>query len=375
MNQYKLFYFHPLSLTFKSAQTIQVVKDYYFLSKLDIKVQIFGTYSEKDEFLAIKEKFSDSELSIIALTNNSMGKLFSKVIFFKNLVFSKERRVVVTRHYRKLIFANALKKIGFPIKIIHEMHEESFPYFFKRKIKKGKIQSLLLSKHIDCLVFTNYSQIVLFEKEFNRLPEKYLVIPNGVEIECFKGVSMANNYVLTYAGQFNEWKNVELIFNALSLLDAKYTLRIAGGKGGESSKLYIKKLINKYKIDASRVDYLGFVSNDLIPTKVLDKSNLLLLPLGDNIQSRYLTSPMKLFEYVATKVPILAVDYPSVSLLAKEGVFLSPNDPYEFAKTIRHICEQSYNEKQFEFANQLAKECSYEVRSLKFKREVLNEIC
>ena len=59
-------------------------------------------------------------------------------------------------------------------------------------------------------------------------------------------------------------------------------------------------IIEKYRLDSSRVIYLGYVDNKEIPNIAFNGSNLLLLPLGDNIQSMYLTSPMKLFEYMST---------------------------------------------------------------------------
>lgn len=371
MHKSTIFYFHSLDLTFKSAQTLQVVKDYCYLSKLGIEVFIFGVFQSQKELDEILEYIQESNIRLIANKNTYLGSFIAKTRFLFFL-FSLKRKVIVSRHYRKLSTLIFFKRLLRNCRIVHEMHEESIPHLFKAKISKQQSKELLLHADLDCIVFTNYSQLELFEKEFGVLPDLYKVIPNGVEVEKFKNVSMSSNFVLTYAGQFNRWKNVELIFAALSLLPEKYSLRVAGGKGDEKSQTFIEDLSCQYYIDPNRVDYLGFVENTDIPNKVLHGSNVLLLPLGDNIQSQYLTSPMKLFEYMATQIPVLAVDFPSVRLIAEDNIFYSANNPDDFADQLKKICHQD----KFDFTtmNNIAKKYSYPNRAKIFAEEVIGEI-
>ena len=369
----KIYYYHPLDLTFKSAQTIQVIKDYCHLSKIGTTVVVYGTYKNESDFLLIQKYISNSGLKIISRKFTSFGKFVTKVVFFWDILRFLEKKIIITRHYRKLSNAFFLKKIIPNVRIIHEMHEESFPYLFKSHIKKEYINSLFLNKFLDCLIFTNYSQELFFKQEFGRNPRGYIVLPNGVEVERFRKVTMLDNFVLTYLGQFNRWKNVELIFQSLSLLDEKYTLRIAGGKGGVKDENYIKDLVKKYNINPSRVNYLGFVDNHEVASKVLKHSNILLLPLGDNIQSRFLTSPMKLFEYMATSIPILSVDYPSVRLIATDKIFFSLNNAKDFSRKIMDICDKNKDDFNFDSANTLAQHYSYKNRSKRFQ-EIINDI-
>jgi len=363
-----LFYHHSLDLTFKSAQTLQVIKDYYYLSKLSIPIVVYGTYKREADFILIQKYIGNSNLKVISRRRTFFGKILVKIIFYWTLLICT-KKVIVTRHYRKLSEALFLKKI-LNYKVFHEMHEESFPYLFKAHIKKEKIKSLLLNKRLDCIIFTNPSQELLFKQEFNQDPKRFHILPNGVEVEKFENATMSTNFVLTYLGQFNHWKNVELIFESLSLLDARYTLRIAGGQGDESSKNFINNLLKKYNIHANRVDYLGFIKNHEVANKVLNNSHLLLLPLGDNVQSKFLTSPMKLFEYMATKIPILAVNHPSVRMITSEAIFLSENNAGAFTDQIREICENKRNF-NFDSMNLLAQKYSYINRSCSFLEEVI----
>jgi glycosyltransferase involved in cell wall biosynthesis len=132
--------------------------------------------------------------------------------------------------------------------------------------------------------------------------------------------------------------------------------------------------MEQYNIDSSRVCYLGFINNHEVANKVLKNSNVLLLPLGDNIQSKFLTSPMKLFEYMATSIPVLSVDYPSVRLIASEKIFFSSNDAKSFASQIENICNKSHNFFNFDSMNVLARQYSYKSRSNKFLKEVISEL-
>ena len=374
MKDISVLYFHNLDFTFKSAQTIQVVKDYFYLSKLGIKVKIYGTYKNQEDFILVQSYLKDSAVKIVAKKNSSYNKILLKINFLYDLLTEQHKKIVVTRHYRKLISAIRLKQFGIKFSLIHEMHEESFPYLFKASVSKAYTKHVFSHKKLNLLIFTNYSQLTFFKTEFGFSPKSYTVLPNGVETEKFVNVKMEFNYVITYGGGFNKWKNVDLIFEAFSLLEDKYTLRIAGGKGDIQSDDYINFLTLKFNIDPKRIDYLGFVNNQDFPSKVLDKSNLLLLPLGDNIQSRYLTSPMKLFEYMSTQIPVLAVNFPSVSLIANNTIHLSPNDANEFSKKIIEACESSKNHDILIKMNKIAEKFSYSNRSLKLHKVINNAI-
>ena len=92
------------------------------------------------------------------------------------------------------------------------MHEEAFPYLFKKKVSKKNIQSLFLNSNLDLIIYTNFSQKDFFKKEFANLPKLSIVLPNGVELERFRDVTMSQNFIITYGGGFNKWKNLDLVF-------------------------------------------------------------------------------------------------------------------------------------------------------------------
>jgi len=332
------------------------------------KIFFYGFYQRKDDLDDILNFIKD--YSNVTLFYSKTNKLKVKLKFLSAVLGSKTDKIIVTRHYRKTGTALLLKKIMNFI-IFKEMHEESFTYLFKNS-SKGQFDKTL--HRLDAVIFTNMSQILFYKKEFGRIPNfRYIVLPNGVEFEKFQKAEMCKNHILTYIGQFNRWKNIELIFAALRLLPEHFTLKIAGGKNDLSSKKYITDLTRKYGLKG-RIDYKGFVKNSEIVEKVLDCSNILLLPLGDNIQSKYLTSPMKLFEYMATKIPVVAVDYPSVSSILRERdiTFLSHNNPENFAQQILYAANAEDLNEQIAKMNRCAIKYSYENRSKRYNEFIKN---
>lgn len=363
-----IFYYHPLSLTFTSAQTIQVMRDYLHLSRQGYEIHLYGFYDNAQDLDEIRRFIDGANIRIEHYKKGALSKVLSKLRFLLN-AFQRQQRnknvFFITRHFKKTREALSFRKLCGNLRVIQEFHEESFSYLFKKRIRKDDFFSRI--DKLDGIIFTTPAQLELFERETGKQPDNYAILPNGVEIEKFQKAGKANNFVLTYLGQFNAWKNVELLFAALARLDERFTLRIAGGKNDDASRKTIEDLTEKYGVARERVMYLGFVRQEDVVEKVLNNSNVLLLPLGDNIQSRYLTSPMKLFEYMATRIPVLAVDYPTTRLLATNNeIYLADNDPQVFAEKIEVITADDTLEQRIKKMNRLAETFSYTNRSARF---------
>ena len=73
----------------------------------------------------------------------------------------------------------------------------------------------------------------------------------------------------------------------------------------------------------------------------LKAADLLVLPnTGKEAVSRWYTSPVKLFEYMASGRPIVAADLPSIRDVLNEtnAVLVPPDDPEALAKAIMDLC-------------------------------------
>jgi glycosyltransferase involved in cell wall biosynthesis len=88
-----------------------------------------------------------------------------------------------------------------------------------------------------------------------------------------------------------------------------------------------------------RVELRGHVPYDRVPG-VLAQASVALLPLPDEPVARLFTSPLKLFDYMAAGVPIVASDLPALRevLRHQENALLArPDDPDAFAAAVRRI--------------------------------------
>jgi glycosyltransferase involved in cell wall biosynthesis len=94
---------------------------------------------------------------------------------------------------------------------------------------------------------------------------------------------------------------------------------------------------------AERVELRGHVPYDRVPS-VLAEASVALLPLPDEPVARLFTSPLKLFDYMAAGVPIVASDLPALREVLRHeqnALLATPGDPESFANAIRRILADS----------------------------------
>jgi glycosyltransferase involved in cell wall biosynthesis len=88
-----------------------------------------------------------------------------------------------------------------------------------------------------------------------------------------------------------------------------------------------------------RVQLRGHVPYDRVP-EVLAQATVALLPLPDEPVARLFTSPLKLFDYMAAGIAIVASDLPALRevLRHEENALLAaPGDPEAFAAAVRRL--------------------------------------
>lgn len=126
---------------------------------------------------------------------------------------------------------------------------------------------------------------------------------------------------------YNPWKGVDVLLDAARMLT--YRTRIIGGEADEIAELR-KRYPEPQIVFMGKQDAPGVAA-------MLRAADVLVLPnkSGYSVAERY-TSPLKLFEYMASGTPIVASDLPSArELLAEdECFFFAPNDPASLAATI-----------------------------------------
>jgi glycosyltransferase involved in cell wall biosynthesis len=370
-----IIYFKEISARIDSAMTLQVLNDYGHLSSMNNKV-IVPIYAKTNQEinqiyeLLAQKKFNNLHLIVLPKLHKVIRSLYLITQVFLLLLKKKfMKKVIVVREKKYLWLAKLIKQI-FDVILLVEFHETSLPEKETKKLH-AKHQKFLVD--IDGALFTNPSQPDYFYANKYQLPKNQIVLPNGLHFKNFSNVKAASfkkwPIVLTYTGQFTPWKNVPLIFETLKFLPPHFHLRIAGGKeDSQLSKLYVNKLIHEYGL-SGRVKYLGFIHPSLLAKKIISSSAILLLPLGDSVIAQYGTSPIKLVEYMATNIPIVAVNAPSIRGLSGLGsVFLSKALPNDFAESILKISKMKRDalKKRILKQNQIARQYDFATRAKKY---------
>jgi glycosyltransferase involved in cell wall biosynthesis len=232
---------------------------------------------------------------------------------------------------------------------IHQMHRSLFK-FILHKVKK-------------IIVITNSLKSALIKKGINE--NKIIVASDGIDLkdfdisetkeECRKKLGLPQNKkLILYAGHLYKWKGVETLALASKFLNEDILIVIVGG-----IKWYLsdfKKFIKKNNL--KNVLVLGHKDYSQIPFYLKSADCVVLTGTNNSETSKQYTSPMKMFEYIASKNPIVASDLPSFKevLNDENSILVGSDNPEAMAIGInkaindlalsKQISEQAYKDVQ-----------------------------
>ena len=179
---------------------------------------------------------------------------------------------------------------------------------------------------------------LILERGFGVPAERILVAPDAVAHVPERLAPLPKSNVVVYAGQLYPWKGVGTLVDAMSSLPSA-RLRIVGGLPDEDDHgRALKALVSQRGLD-ERVEFTGFVPHAEMAAALADGAAGA-IPLPDAPMSRYFTSPLKLFEYMAAGLPIAASDLPALrEVLGHEqnALLVPPDDPPALAANLDRL--------------------------------------
>lgn len=144
---------------------------------------------------------------------------------------------------------------------------------------------------------------------------------------------------LIYVGQLYPHKGVDLLLRALAGVP-RASLTIVGGLLDDPNRARLEALAVELGV-AGRVHFTGPRPYREVPA-LLARADIALLPLAEGIVARCFTSPLKLYDYLAAGLPIVAVDFPTVREALRDGengLLVPPNDPAAMAVAINRLID------------------------------------
>jgi len=209
--------------------------------------------------------------------------------------------------------------------------------------------------------------------------EKILIAPDSVDLDIFNlniSKEEARNKlrlplskkIIIYTGRFKTMgmdKGLGDILRAIKLSDNTHILFIAVGGSEEEIKFY-KRVVDDLSVSA-QVNFIGLVpQNELaVYQKAADA---LLMPFPLNEHYAYYMSPLKMFEYMASKRPIIASDLPSIREVLSENssIIIEPCNPASLAEGIKKCLSDN------ELANKIAEQAFDDIHNYTWNKRVKN---
>lgn len=177
--------------------------------------------------------------------------------------------------------------------------------------------------------------------------ERIRVLPNGVNVDRFSGDetqdSLRNELglplnvpLVAFSGSLHEGRGGEEMLDCAALLPDVQVL-IVGGTPDDVARY--RGLVEQRSLDNVRL--IGHVAQSVLP-KYLLAADILLMPYTTRFSAHSFeyTSPMKMFEYLATGRPMVATDFPILHEVLEHGrnaLFVPPDSGEALAQGVRHL--------------------------------------
>ncbi len=333
-------YIAELNLPSKSAYSIHVMKMCNAFSKAGYRTKLY-VYTKKKDINLFKLYKCKNLFKIVGLNyfpiNNSISRMIFVIKIFFIFLSKDKNNYIISRSILSALLLSLISE-----KVVLELHHElksiskTFFYFFLNfYFFKKKIKLIFITKGL--------------HRHFNIKDINYKILDDAVDLDDYKfnkkRINLFKN-TCVYSGSFTKGKGVEKIIEI-----AKCTNKINFHLYGDVSNSVITlKQIKSMK----NVFFKGFLPYNKVPV-TLNQYDVLLLPYSKkvfvrskNIEVGKFMSPMKLFEYLASKKIIIASNLPVYRhiLNSKNSILLKYNAP---AKIWAKKIEKVYSNKKIFF--------------------------
>ncbi len=380
-----------------SIQTFYTCK--YLADKYKIKILYPSSPTNIKNSKRIRELYKNSRLKlkfipktfftgILRFLDMHFGRCFFYItdrLFFCLFTFlyillnSNEIDIIYTKDPVIAFFFSNSKKIHGK-KVIYEIHKLEHILFdmdpsTKQITKKIEISSLNKSDYI--IAITNW--LKTYGKIFNK---KVSLIPDAFDSKLFKVMDInfcrkkigipKDDIILMYSG-INLRQGINNLITSIKYLKKdRIYLYIVGGLNDQIKR--IKELSKNLGI-INRIKFTGQVLHDSVPF-YLNSADILILPYSRDSFTMYFSSPLKLFEYMSVKKPIVATNIESIKSYLNENnsVLVELDKPLKLAKGIERVLKNKELAKKIsENVYKDSKKYSFLKRSRKIK-EVIDKL-
>ncbi len=333
----KLAYITNASFVGGWAHSVQIVNMCKSFSENGVDVTLILPYrkifSEVDLFdhYKIPRNFKVKLVPCLDLFFGNPSKFFYWLRFIS--FYLSARIYILFKPFDYLYSRDLYSALFFP-KIIIEQH--SFP----KKIKFPLNFVFNKKRKVVCLTFFIKNRFI----KAGILDTNAIVAPSAVDLEEFsekkskmiiEGIE-DGDFVFGYIGTLKTMgmeKGVSDCLKSLKFLDSSYKFLVVGGEKDDLE--YYKKMSEDLNVQ-DKVVFVGKVPYSEV-SSYSSACDIFVAPYPENEHYSFFMSPLKIFEYMASKKPIITTSLPSVKEVLEDGknaMLIEPNNPKQLAESI-----------------------------------------
>ncbi len=345
----KIFYFMNV-FPGPKARHVQMAKmiDSFLQNSIEVEF-VLRKFKKKftdniKSFYGLRNEFEYEEIQSIKIlpTNCDFYFRYNLVKKLKSLSNYETRRETAIYTRQSVTDRSLLEQI---VKLKSSCRPESFPKVVVEFHQGLSAVELKLARLLDGIIVISPAlkdELIGFGID----AEKILLAQTGVDLEAYREKSKrdkysirkelglpARRYIIGYTGHLYKDRGLDTLVKVAKYLDDSYLILIVGGMEEDIKR--INRLISKEKV-GSRVELLGKKPASSIVLYQLS-SDALVMPYSKRWNLQNWSSPMKLYEYMASGRPMISTDFQTIrSVLDEEScIFVKPDDPQEMSEAIK----------------------------------------
>lgn len=333
----KLFYIANIRLPTEKAHGIQIMKTCESLARQGVEVELIVPRRHNTieacsfEYYQVEKNFTVIRLWCVDFLAGKFFKWFS--FWLETATFT-----VAVRWYligKKAVYhtRDLLPALVLPTPFFYEIHTvpDRITFFHRRAWQKAE----------GIIVISDGIKKELMKQGVESA--KILVARDAVDIHQFQIADTSaecraklhlpeQQKIVVYTGHLYEWKGAGVLAEAAEFLPVDIHVYMVGGTVED-----VEKFRQKYR--SSNVHIVGWQEHQLMPVWNRAADVVVLPNSAKEKIGAFYTSPLKLFEYMASGTPMVVADLPAMREVVKEGetVFFKPDDKRALAKAIISI--------------------------------------
>ena len=298
-----------------------------------------------------------SNLKVVQISNKKFGVKSNKLFFINNVLnyleqYKSEKLVIYTRDFKQMrLTIKNLKSDTSNIKFVFEVHQ----ILSQNYCREGQYKKAKEMKELEGFVFSNVDGLICItstlsseiKKVFPACTNNHHILPVGFNKDFLNIQHQeSKKYDVIYSGNFSEWKGLDVLVEAISIIKHQYNRDVKAVLIGANDQTK-----QQYENQAKELDVFD---NIKIVKRVEHKKiyNYIALSKVGVLSNKYdadgllFTSPLKLYEYLGSGLKVVVSRLPSIESNVNQSLvyYATPENPESFAKEIiKALDDKSFN--------------------------------